>query len=367
LVVLQFSVSLIMIIGTLTVSLQIRHGRNRPLGYDVNGLVYIPAITEEVHSHFDVIRETLVDEGSILDMTESESPAAAGSGTTSRIDWDGKDPDLSLDFSAFAGSVEYGKTIEWEILKGRDFSRDFPSDSTSVILNEAAAVYLDKEEIVGETLRYAGTPFTIIGVVQDVVFGNPYQPARPAVYFLSRNREYFAMFRLNPEKPVSESVATIEATVKPYMEGQPFSCQFVDAEQARKFGTEERVFKLATTFASLAVFISCLGIFGLSSFVAEQRTKEIGLRKVLGASHSQLWVLISKDFFVLVILSCLLASPLAYWALHSWLEGYAYRIALPWWIFVAASVGTLVITMLTVSWHTIKAASLNPATTLKVE
>jgi ABC-type antimicrobial peptide transport system permease subunit len=151
------------------------------------------------------------------------------------------------------------------------------------------------------------------------------------------------------------------------MEGQPFSCQFVDAEQARKFGTEERVFKLATTFASLAVFISCLGIFGLSSFVAEQRTKEIGLRKVLGASHSQLWVLISKDFFVLVILSCLLASPLAYWALHSWLEGYAYRIALPWWIFVAASVGTLVITMLTVSWHTIKAASLNPATTLKVE
>jgi len=204
-------------------------------------------------------------------------------------------------------------------------------------------------------------------VVRDVVYGDPYQPVRPALYFLTDNRQYFVMFRLPPEMPVTESVNRVEAAIKPYMQGQPFSCQFLDAQQARKFGNEQRVFKLASTFAGLAVFISCLGIFGLSSFVAEQRTKEIGVRKVLGASHPQLWMLISRDFVVLVILSCILATPLAYWALHSWLEGYQYRIALPWWIFVSASAGTLAITMLTVSWHTIRAARLNPATTLKVE
>ena len=151
------------------------------------------------------------------------------------------------------------------------------------------------------------------------------------------------------------------------MKGEPFSYQFMDADQAGKFGNEERVSTLASIFAALAIFISCLGIFGLSSFVAEQRTKEIGVRKVLGANLSQLWILLSKDFVVLVIISCILAVPFSYLAVQSWLEGYQYRVALPWWIFIAASVGTLAITILTISWHVIKVARVNPANTLKVE
>lgn len=367
LVVVQFSVSVIMIIGTSTVFLQIQHGKHRPLGFNVSGLISIPSSTPEVHDHFEVIRKTLMDNGSVIEMAESVAPATDVWASSSRIDWNGKDPGLSVDFSVFEGSYEYGKTIQWEVLQGRDFSREFPSDSSAVILNEAAASYLNKQDVIGEAVRTNGQTYTVLGVVRDVVFGDPYQPVRPSLYFLSQRREHFITFRLNPEKPAAGSVSVIEHTLKPHLKGEPFHYQFLDEDQARKFGNEERVSTLASTFAGLAIFISCLGIFGLSSFVAEQRTKEIGLRKVLGANLSQLWMLMSKDFVILVFLSCLIATPFAWWLLRSWLEGYEYRIALPYWVFVAATTGTLVITMITISWHVLKAAHVNPAQTLKVE
>jgi putative ABC transport system permease protein len=367
LVVVQFSVSAVMIIATSTVFLQVQHGKNRPLGYSVNGLVYVSGITREVHEHYDVIRKALIDNGSIMELTECLAPTTGSWGTSSRIDWDGKDPDLSVDFTMFEASYEYGKTIQWEILEGRDFSRDFPSDTSAVILNEAVAKYLGKKDVTGEIVRSRGIPYRVIGVVRNVVFGGPYDPVRPSLYFLNVSRLNFFTFRLNPEKPMAESVANIETAIKPHMKGEPFSYQFMDTDQAGKFGNEERVSTLANIFAALAIFISCLGIFGLSSFIAEQRTKEIGVRKVLGANLSQLWILLSKDFVVLVVISCFLAVPFAYWVLQSWLEGYQYRVALPWWVFIAASIGTLAITMLTISWHVIKVARVNPANTLKVE
>jgi putative ABC transport system permease protein len=367
LVVIQFSVSAIMIIATATVFMQIQHGKNRPLGYHVNGLVYVQGITKEVHDHYDVIRKGLIDNGSILEQTECVAPTTGMWGTSSRIDWNGKDPDLSIDFTMFEASYEYGKTIQWDILQGRDFSRDFPSDTSAVILNEAVAKFIGKKDIIGETIRSRGIPYTVIGVVRNVVYGSPYEPVRPSMYFLNTRQLNLFTFRLNPEKPADESIANIEAAMKPHMEGNPFSCQFMDTDQAGKFGNEERVSTLASVFAALAIFISCLGIFGLSSFIAEQRTKEIGIRKVLGANLSQLWVLLSKDFIVLVTISCLLAVPLAYWVLQSWLEGYAYRVTLPWWLFIVASIGTLALTILTISWHVVKVARVSPSNTLKVE
>jgi putative ABC transport system permease protein len=367
LVVVQFAVSVMMIIGTSTVFLQIQHGRNRPLGFNVNGLVSVPTSTQEVHDHLDAIRKTLIDNGSIIEMAESVAPATRGWGSSSGIDWKGKDPNLSIDFSVFEGTYEYGKTIQWEVLQGRDFSRDFPSDSLAVILNEAAAKYLDKSTVVGETLRTRDNEYTIIGVVRNVVFGNPYEPVRPSVYYLSNGIRYFLTFRLNPAISAAASVANIESTLKPYLDNAPFSYQFLDQNQASKFGNEQRVSTLASTFAGLAIFISCLGIFGLSSFVAEQRTKEIGLRKVLGANLSQLWMLMSTDFVLLVIISSVIAAPFAWWFLQSWLEGYEYRVDIPYWIFIAATAGTLAITIITISWHMLKVARVNPAQTLKVE
>ncbi|MCD9020095.1 ABC transporter permease [Parachryseolinea silvisoli] len=367
LVVVQFSVSAMMIIGTTAVFLQLRHGKNRPLGYSMDGLVMIPGISKGVHDHYDVIRKSLIDADAIVELTESIAPVTGSWGSSSRIDWSGKDPDLSIDFTIFEGSYEYGKTIQWEVIHGRDFSRDFPSDSAAVILNEEAAKYLGKKDVIGETLRSRNIPFTVVGVVRDVVFAGPYNPVWPSLYFLSKDPLNILTLRLNPEKPVSESLAAIEATIKPHMNGDPFRYEFIDTDQARKFGNEERVSTLASIFAGLAIFISCLGIFGLSSFIAEQRTKEIGVRKVLGANLSQLWILLSKDFIVLITISCFLAVPIAYWMLQSWLEGYKYRVNLPWWIFVSATAGTLIITMLTVSWHVIKVARINPANTLKIE
>jgi putative ABC transport system permease protein len=367
LVVVQFGVSVMMIIGTTVVFLQIQHGRNRPLGFNVSGLVSVPTSTQEVHDHLDVIRKNLIDNGSVTEMAESVAAATGSWGSNSGIDWSGKDPNLSIDFSVFEGTHEYGKTIQWEVLQGRDFSRDFPSDSLAVIMNEAAAKYLDKNRVVGEVLRARGRDYTIIGVVRNVVFGNPYEPVRPSVYFLSQGIRSVLTFRLNPAKSAAASVADIENTLKPYLNNVPFSYQFLDEKQASKFGNEQRVSTLASTFAALAIFISCLGIFGLSSFVAEQRTKEIGLRKVLGANLSQLWVLMSKDFVLLVLISCVIATPFAWWFLQSWLQGYEYRVAIPYWVFIAATAGTLAITIITISWHMLKVARVNPAQTLKVE
>jgi putative ABC transport system permease protein len=368
LVVVQFTVSVIMIIGTSTVFLQIQHGRNRPLGFNVNGLVIVPTTTDDVHQHFDAIRKSLIDNESIVEMSESVSPPTSGWSSSSRIDWDGKDPDLSIDFSVFEGSYDYGKTIQWEVMQGRDFSREFPSDSSGVIINEAVLPYLNKKDVIGDIIRAnGGGVYTIVGVVKDVVFGNPYKPANPSLYFLSPRREDVLTFRLNPKTPAAQSLASIEAAVKPHLKGEPFYYQFLDENQAQKFGNEERVSTLASIFAALAIFISCLGIFGLSSFVAEQRTKEIGVRKVLGASLAQLWMLMSKDFVVLVIISCVIATPIAAIVLRSWLDGYSYRVELPYWIFIASSIGTLAVTLLTISWHMIKAARVSPAHTLKVE
>ncbi|HEU5293093.1 MAG TPA: ABC transporter permease [Cyclobacteriaceae bacterium] len=367
LVVVQFSVSVVMIIGTSTVYMQIQHGKDRPLGYNVSGLISVSGSTQQVHDHFDAIRKKLMDDGSIIEMSESGAPSTSSSGSSSRIDWSGKDPDLSIDFNTFLGSYEYGETIQWEILQGRDFSRDFLSDSSAVILNEAAAKYLEKENIIGETMMVRDAPYKIIGLVKDVVFGNPYQPVRPSLYFLSNFQQYFVMFRLNPEKPAKESLAKIETAMKPHMNGEPFSFKFQDESQARKFGDEERVSTLVGTFAGLAIFISCLGIFGLSSFVAEQRTKEIGIRKVLGASSISLWGMLSKDFVGLVTISCVVAIPIAWYFMQQWLMSYEYRTPLSWWLFVLPAIGALLITLATVSFQTIKATMVNPVKSLRSE
>jgi putative ABC transport system permease protein len=184
---------------------------------------------------------------------------------------------------------------------------------------------------------------------------------------MSRNNQNFLLFKLNPEKPAKESLALIEPLYKKYNPDHGFNYEFSDVAYSRKFGNEERVGTLATTFACLAIFISCLGIFGLSSFTAEQRIKEIGVRKVLGASMYDLWSMMSKDFVVLTVISCTIAIPIAWFLLTDWLENFSYHMGVPVWTFVAATVVTLLITLLTVSWHTLNAANSNPVRSLRTE
>jgi len=367
LVVTQFTVSVILIIGTIVVFRQIQFAKNRPVGYGRDGLVGIPMATDDIHKHFDAVKLSLEKTGAIAGLAEAGSPPTSGSGSTSAIEWPGKDPNLSTDIQQNNVSFDYGKTIAWELAEGRDFSRSFLSDSSSVIINQAAADFMSMKKPTNTYLTYYNKQFKIIGVIKDIISGSPYEQAKPTVYFLTKDPSGFVLVRINPNMSAAAALDKIGSVFKSYNPSQPFEYKFVDQEYAKKFGNEERYGKLGITFTSLAIFISCLGLFGMASFMAEQRIKEIGVRKVLGASVFNLWQLLSKDFAMLVIISIFIASPLAYYAMHSWLQNYQYHTGVAWWIFVVTAAGAMLITLLTVSYQSIKAALANPVKSLKTE
>jgi ABC-type antimicrobial peptide transport system permease subunit len=367
LVVLQFSVSVTLIIGTIVVFRQIEFAKNRPIGYERNGLINIFMFTQEIHKHFEAVRQELKSAGAIAEMTESGSPTTQVWNSNGGFTWNGKDPGLAVDFPNNGVSHEFGKTVGWKFKDGRDFSREYASDSLAFVINESAAKFIGFKNPVGETLTWNNKPYKVIGVIEDMVIESPYEPVRPALWHIERYDGNLMILKLNPEKSSHEAIDQVKTVFTKYDPASPFDYEFVDEAYARKFSDEERVGKLASFFAVLAIFISCLGIFGLASFVAEQRTKEIGVRKVMGASVMNLWGMLSKDFVVLVAVSLLLAMPLAYYFMTGWLEKYEYRTTIAWWIFASAGAGALLITLCTVSYQSIKAALANPVNSLRSE
>ncbi|WP_310587839.1 ABC transporter permease [Larkinella punicea] len=281
--------------------------------------------------------------------------------------WAGKSPGLQADFATVGVSHDFGKTVGWQFVDGRDFSRAFASDSSGFVLNETAARFMGLKHPVGETVQWNDRRFKVIGVVKDMLMSSPYEPVKQTIYFIPRRAGNFVTIRINPGSSANAALTAIEAVVKKYSPTAPFNYDFVDAEFALKFAAEERIGKLASFITALAIFISCLGLFGLASFIAEQRTKEIGIRKVLGASVANLWGLLSKDFVVLVIISGLISAPIAYYFLDEWLQKYEYRTELSGWIFIAAGLGALGLTVLKVSYQAIKAALMNPVASLRSE
>lgn len=368
LVVLQFTVSVTLIIGTIVVFRQVEFAKDRPIGYDRNGLINIYLQTPDIHKHFEAVRNELMSQRAIVEMAEAGSPTTQVWNTNGGFNWAGKDPALAVDFPNNGVSHEFGKTVGWKFNDGRDFSREFASDSNAFVINEAAAKFLGFKNPVGEILNWNEQDFTIIGVIQDMIIESPYEPVRPSLWHIDRyDNANLVILKLNPEVSSHEALEKIKVVFTQYNPASPFEYEFVDVEYAQKFSDEERIGKLSTAFAVLAIFISCLGIFGLASFVAEQRTKEIGVRKVLGASVVNLWGMLSKDFLVLVSISLMLSMPIAWYLMNDWLEKYEYRSNISWWIFVVAGVGALTITLLTVSFQAIKAALMNPVNSLRSE
>ena len=368
LVVLQFTVSVVLIIGTIVVFRQIEFAKDRPIGYDRNGLINVYLQTDDIHNHFEAVRNELKTQGAIVDMAEAGSPTTQVWNSNGGFTWSGKDPALAIDFPNNGVSHEFGKTVGWQFKDGRDFSREFVSDSNAFVINEAAEKFLGFENAVGEVLTWNERPYTIIGVIKDMIIESPYQPVRPSLWHIDQNDNVnLVILKLNPEIGAHQAIEKIKTVFNKHSPASPFSHEFVDVEYAQKFSDEERIGKLASFFALLAIFISCLGIFGLASFVAEQRTKEIGVRKVMGASVVNLWGMLSKDFLRLVVISLVLAMPIAWYLMSNWLQKYQYRSSIAWWIFVAAGVGALVITLLTVSYQSIKAAVANPVNSLRSE
>ena len=367
LTVLQFTVSIILIIGTIVVFRQIQYAQDRPLGYNHNGLVMIPMISYGIHDHLDAVRNDLIKAGAITAMTEGESFTTAYGAGSSDFVWEGKDPALSTGFPTSAVAYDYGKTIGWQLVKGRDFSRDYPTDTAAFIINEAAVRFMGLKNPIGQTVRWFNRPYHIVGVIKDIIVESPYEAIQPFFYYIYDYSRGTTILRLNPNAGTKQSLATIERIYKQYDPSQPFNYHFADEEYAKKFGDEQRIGKLAGFFAALAIFISCLGLFGMASFVAEQRAKEIGVRKVLGASVINLWQLLSREFVVLVGISLLIAIPVAAWVMQGWLRNYAWHASLAWWIFAATALATLLITLLTVSFQAVRAALANPVKSLRSE
>ena len=367
LVVLQFTVSVTLIIGTIVVFRQIQFAKNRPVGYSRDGLVTVPVVTEEVHKNFAAISDELKNSGTVKEMAESSSASTYVNEYDNGFEWQGKDPSLQGSFGVVFVSTDFGKTLGWKIKEGRDFSRDFITDSTAMVLNEASVKFMNLKHPVGENIMWDKKPYHIVGVIKDMVMESPYEPVSRTVFVKDAGAQPVIDIKINPTVSAHDALAKIEAVFKKFNPAQPFDYKFIDEQYARKFGDEERIGKLANFFAILAVFISCLGLSGMASFMAEQRTKEIGVRKVLGASVVGLWSMLSQDFVKLVFIALLIAIPTAWYFMHGWLQKYNYHTELSWWIFATTAAGAILVTLITVSYQSIKAALSNPIKSLKAE
>jgi ABC-type antimicrobial peptide transport system permease subunit len=366
LVVLQFTVSVSLIIGTIVIYRQIQYTKARPVGYTREGLLTIRMNTGDIYAApYTALRDDLLRTGAVEDMAQSGHSITEMPPHLDDISWEGKDPASTPPITIVDITHDYGHTMDWQIAAGRDFSRTFATDTNSLILNESAARLIGWKDPVGKTIRVWGMDFRIVGVVKDMVMGSPYQPVPATIFHLDYHDVNYIDIRVNPSIPMSTALNKIAAVFRKYNPAAPFEFRFIVDDYALKFAGEQQVAGLSTFFATLAIFISCLGLFGLASYMAEQRTKEIAIRKVLGAKTSAIIALLSADFLKLILIALAIAIPLSGWAMHQWLQSYTYRTPLSAWIFAGAAFIILSIAMFTVSFQALRAALANPVRSLR--
>ena len=368
LVVLQFSCSIALIISTLIIYQQIKYAKDRPKGYNPDNLVMINS-SDDLNKNYEALKHDLLQSNKVVSVTKAASSMAYFPASFSIKDFPGKKSGESLEMATTAISSGYLKTIGTKLKSGHDFAEDAAPDSLNVIINEAAAERLRLKDPLNQliTFGYRKNPMRIIGVVENAIVGSPFYSAGPAIYVYNPGWTGAIMFRLNPNANKQQAIRKIAAIFNKYNPSFPFDYRFADEAFAATYQLEALVGILASIFAGLAIFISCLGLFGLAAYVAEQRKKEIGIRKVLGASVSQVWVLLSGDFLMLVIISCVIASPIAFYFLHGWLQKFDYRITIGPGAFVIAAIVTIIITIFTISYQAISSALTNPVKSLRVE
>jgi len=364
LVVIQFSCSIALIISTVIIYQQIQYAKSRPTGYSLNRLMSTN-MNDDLNKNFTALKNELIAKGIVSSVTTATSPATDVWWHSDVDQWPGKNPGETIEMGTIFVSEDYFKTLGMRMNDGRDFSNAY--DSTSVIFNEAAIKRMRIKNPVGQKINWQGKELTISGVVKDALMISPFKTADPTMFLCSSEPQGNLIYRLSPNIKTQDAIAKLATIFNKYDPAYPYDYSFSDADYASKFNLEQLIGKLAGLFAALAIFISCLGLFGLAAYVAEQRTKEIGIRKVLGASVQQVWMLLSKDFIVLVLISCLIAAPISFYFLHNWLMNYDYRISIGAGVFLLVALIAIFITIITVSFQAIRAAVANPIESLRAE
>lgn len=365
LVIGQFAISILLISATIIIYQQIQHIKNRDIGYDPNNLIMIPA-SQDTQKNFSVIKNELMQTGFISAVNRSFSPITDVWWKAPAPDWDGKPAGGELIVARMATDIDYTKTMGVKIIEGRDFS-GVPADSSSMLINETAVKAMQLKNPIGTQLRYGSFHFNVIGVTNDIVMGSPFKTVDPMLVHFSRNNVNAINIRLTSSAKPQLAIKAIENVFKKYNPAYPFEYKFVDEEFNKKFLTEDLISRITNIFAGLAIFICCIGLAGLASFTIEKRVREIGIRKVLGATLQQLLMLISKDFLKLVLIAFVIATPLAWWFMNGWLEKYPYRINISIWLFIAVGLLILLLALIVVSLNTMKAAMSKPVKSLRTE
>lgn len=366
LVVFQFMLSIVLIVGTIVVSEQVNYVQSVNLGYDRENLVTIP-LEGDLTGKYKVFKEEAMQlPGVALVTRASQSPTNIENGTLG-VDWDGKDPNNTIMFTNTSTGYDYTRTMGLQIKEGRDYSPAYGTDTVGYILNEEAAKRIAYKDPIGKRLTFWGKKGTIIGVVRNFHFNSLHEPIKPLIIHYGETDDYGNVLVRTKAGQTKEALKGLEVLCRRINPRFPFTYQFADEQYRNLYKSEEVVHGLANCFAALAIFISCLGLLGLAMFTAEQRTKEFGIRKVLGAKIGTLFALLSKDFLMLVVLAFVFATPLAAWAMHTWLKQFAYRIDLEWWVFALAGAMAVLIALATVSFQAIKVAVANPVKSLRTE
>ncbi len=375
LVVFQFTISIALIIGTFTIYNQLQYAKSRPVGYNQQDLIALRGRSDAFFKNYDVLRDELIKSGAVTEVAVGNYPLTNDLGNNCCFTLQRTNEKINVTFNTILVSPEYGKATGWELIAGRDFSRDRGNESQNVIISESAIEMMGLADPIGEVVTLDRDfyndqrEFTIIGVVKDMIKASPFEQPKPLMVFAYEDALPYVFVRLNPSMDYLQSIPKVEETYANVLPGYPFNYEFLEDAYLLKFRSEERIGSLVTIFSVFAIIISCLGLFGLSAFVVEQRTKEIGIRKVLGASVSNLWNLLSKDFSILVLIACGIAMPLAAYFLNYWLDSnYSeFRIDISWWIYLLAGSVCLLITLATVSFHSLKVSLGNPVNSLRAE
>jgi ABC-type antimicrobial peptide transport system permease subunit len=368
LVVLQFTFAIVLIICTFIVKQQIDYAKSRDNGYNKDQLAFHP-LSGDLKKNYMLVKNELLSSGVAAAVTKTNSPITSVWSTGNGEAWEGKDPNDKTEFQRLVADDGLAKTVGFTFIAGRDFNLEkFKTDSLGMLLNESTLKLMKFKDPIGQIVKAGGKDWHVIGVVKDFIIANPYEPVRPLLVY-GAARDWFAtmMIKFNDKNRMADNMRLAGNIFKKYNYDYPFDMKFVDLEYARKFENEQQQGILAALFAGLAIFISCLGLFGLVTYMAGARVKEIGVRKVLGASVASITTLLSKDFLKLVFIAILIASPIAWLAMHKWLEGYNYRVPIHISVFIVAGLLAIMIALFTVSFQAMKAALANPAKSLRTE